>query len=134
MPHAEKVLIAGGTLNIALAFVIGFGLSRFRLRDPSRSPHYLLTAHEVALQEGFMLLGLTFAVILSPLRAGLETVAASFLVASSVFQVAAPLVNHAQGVQDQFAARSPGLTLATINAVLASGGIAILVTGVLRGL
>ena len=134
LPTAAKILIAGGTLNLGLAFVLGFILSGKRLRNPDADPGYLVHAHRVSLQEGFMLLGLTFAVLLSPLASGLETVGASLLVASSAFQDGSAIVNWLQGVRDEFAERSPGLTLATINALLAVAGLAILVVGVIRGL
>ena len=67
---AEKVLIVGGTLSLAFSFVIGFILSRARLKDPSADHAWLLQAHRVALWEGFMLLGLVFAVALSSLSPG----------------------------------------------------------------
>jgi len=134
LPTAAKILIAGGTLNLALAFVLGFILSNKRLRTPEADPGYLALAHRVSLMEGFMLLGLTFAVLLSPLSSGLETVGASLLVASSAFQDGSSIVNWLQGVRDEFAERSPGLTLATINALLAVAGLTILLVGVIRGL
>jgi hypothetical protein len=132
---AAKILITGGTLNLALAFGLGFALSRVRLRDPQApvSP-YLQVAHRVALWEGFMLLGLTFAVQLARLSADTKTIAAVLLVASSVFQDGSSILNWLQGVKDEFAERSPGFTLATINAALASVGLLILVYGVFRAL
>jgi hypothetical protein len=134
MQTAAKVLIVGGTLNLALAFGLGFVLSQARLRGPRTSTVNLLQAHRVALWEGFMLLGLTFAVLLSPLSATTNTLAAGLLVASSAFQDASSIVNWLQGVKDEFAQRSPGFQLAVINALLASVGLAILIYGVFRGL
>ena len=88
----------------------------------------------VALWEGFMLLGLTFAVNLSPLSAAVNTLAAALLVASSVFQDASSILNWVQRVDDEFAQRSQGFSLAVINALLGSVGLAILIYGVFRGL
>jgi len=134
METAAKVLIVGGVLNLALAFVLGFILSNSRLKEPAKPQHYLNLAHRASLWEGFMLLGLVFAVELSDLSSGLETLAAILLVASSAFQDGSSVLNWLQGVGDEFAERSPGFYLATINAILATTGLAILIVGVFRGL
>lgn len=81
-----------------------------------------------------MLLALAVALPLSDLSPDLETLAAALLVASSAFQDGSAILNWLQGVKDQFVQRSPGLTLGTINAVLATAGLAILLVGVFRGL
>ena len=132
---AAKILIVGGTLNLAVAFAVGFALARQRdtLKIEEVNP-YLPLLHRVALWEGFMLLGLVFAVQLSPLSDGAETVAAALLVASSAFQDGSSFLNWRQGVLDEFHQRSPGYTLAVINALLASAGLLILIYGVFKGL
>lgn len=135
MQTAAKVFIVGGVSNLALAFVMGFFLSNARLKRPLEPPPgYLELAHRVALWEGFMLLALTVALPLSDLSPDLETLAAALLVASSVFQDGSAILNWLQGVKDQFVQRSPGLTLGTINAGLATAGLAILLVGIFRGL
>ena len=134
---AAKVLIVGGTLNLAAAFILGFVFSNVLLkRAPAdlEEPPYLRTAHSAALWEGFMLLGLVFAVELSPLSSTLETLAAWLLVAASALQVASSVVNWRQGVKDQFVNKPIGFVFATVNAVLASIGLLILVVGVFKGL
>ena len=134
METAAKVLIIGGVLNLALAFVIGFMLSNSRLKEPAKLQHYLNLAHKASLWEGFMLLGLVFAVELADLSSGLKSLAAALLVASSAFQDGSSVLNWLQGVADEFAERSPGFVLATINAILATVGLAILIVGDFRGL
>jgi hypothetical protein len=134
METAAKVLIVGGVLNLALAFALGFVLSNSRLKEPEKPQHYLNLAHKVSLWEAFMLLGLVFAVELADLSSGVKTLAAALLVASSAFQDGSSVLNWLQGVSDEFAERSPGLVLATINAILATAGLAILIVGVFRGL
>ena len=131
---AEKVLIVGGTLSLAFSFVIGFILSRARLKDPSADHAWLLQAHRVALWEGFMLLGLVFAVALSPLSAAWETLAASLLVAAAALQAASAIANLVQGIPDQFVQRRLGYQLAATNAVLGAAGLVILLVGVFKGL
>jgi len=134
METAAKVLIIGGVLNLALAFVIGFMLSNSRLKEPAKLQHYLNLDHKASLWEGFMLLGLVFAVELADLSSGLKSLAAALLVASSAFQDGSSVLNWLQGVADEFAERSPGFVLATINAILATVGLAILIVGDFRGL
>ena len=131
---AEKVLIVGGTLNLALAFALGFVLSRVRLKDPAAEHGWLLQAHRVALWEGFMLLGLVFAVALSPLSPAWETLAASLLVVASALQAGSAIANLVQGIPDQFAERRLGYQLAATNAVLGAAGLVILLVGVFKGL
>jgi hypothetical protein len=134
METSAKILVVGGVLNLVLAFVSGFALARVRLRTPEAATGYLPDVHRVTLWQGFMLLGLAFAAGLSKLPVALETAAASLLVAGTAFQAASSILNWIQGVRDQFADRSFGLKLATVNSVLASAGLAILVVGVFRGL
>jgi hypothetical protein len=134
METAAKVLVVGGTLNLALAFALGFVLSRRRMASPDADASALLQCHRVALWEGFMLLGLVWAVGLSPLSSGTETLAAWLLVSSSVLQDASSIANWIQRVGDQFKERSPGFYLAAVNAVLGAVGLAILLVGVFRGL
>ena len=131
---AEKVLIVGGTLSLVFSFVMGFILSRARLRDPSADHGWLLQAHRVALWEGFMLLGLVFAVELSTLSPGLETLAAWLLVAAAALQAASAIANLVQGIPDQFVERRLGYQLAATNAVLGAIGLVILLVGVFKGL
>lgn len=134
MDTASKVLVVGGVLNIAFGLGLGFVLARARQRDPAAPQALLLKVHEIALLEGILLLALTWALALSDLSAGLETAAAALLVAASVLQDGSAFVNWRQRVENQFAARSVGLRLASINAALATAGIAILVVGVFAGL
>lgn len=131
---ADKVLIVGGTLSLVFSFVVGFVLSRARLKDPAADHAWLLQAHRVALWEGFMLLGLVFAVELSTLSQGLETAAASLLVAAAALQAGSAIANLVQGIPDQFVERRLGYQLAAANAGLGAIGLVILLVGVLKGL
>ncbi|HEV2686715.1 MAG TPA: hypothetical protein VGW79_08765 [Actinomycetota bacterium] len=132
--HAEKVLIVGGTLSLTFSFVMGFVLSRARLKEPSADHAWLLQAHRVALWEGFMLLGLVFAIELSTLSRGLESLAAWLLVAAAALQAASAIANLVQGIPDQFVERRLGYRLAATNAVLGAAGLVILLVGVFKGL
>ena len=131
---AEKVLIVGGTLSLVFSFAMGFILSRARLKEPSADHAWLLQAHRVALWEGFMLLGLVFAVELSTLSQGLETLAAWLLVAAAALQAASAIANLVQRIPDQFVERRLGYQLAATNAVLGAIGLVILLVGVFKGL
>lgn len=132
METAAKILVVGGVLNLAVALVIGFILSRYRLNPPNEGPYYVHLAHKNALWEGFMLLGLVFAVQLAQLSQGIKVVAALLIVAASVLQDASSITAWLMGTKDEFAQRSPSFYLATANAILVSIGLAILIFGVLR--
>jgi hypothetical protein len=130
---ASRVLLVGGVLNIALSFALGWILSIHRTRDPIDKHHWLLVAHTVSLQEGLLLLGMSYAMTFAALPGGAAIAAAWLLVAASLFQDFSGIVNWARGTGDQFAEKSTGWVLASINAVLNTGGIAIVVIGVVRG-
>ena len=127
---ASRILILGGMLSLVASFVIGFILSRYRVNPPHVAPAYVHLAHKNALWEGFMLLGLVWAVQLSNLAEGLETIAALLIVAAAAFQVVSSLVAWLAGTEDEFRQRSVSFYLATINALLVTVGVAILLFGV----
>ena len=136
METAAKILILGGTLSLAAAFTLGFILTNRRLKSPGESQDLLLQAHRDALWEGFMLLGLSLAAILSPLSSGWEILAAVLIVSAAALSVGSTVANWRMGVQDQFAVgpKPLGYYLAAINATLASIGLLILIVGVFKGL
>jgi len=135
METASKVLIIGGLGSLLFSFVMAFLLSQQRLADPQADRHLLLQVHVVSLWEGFMLLGLVWAVQLSTLSSGLETLAASLLVAGAALQLMANTNAWREGNTNLFAPPR-GLTfqLARLNAILAFAGLVILVVGALKGL
>jgi hypothetical protein len=137
MPHpalAVKLLVLGGLANLVLSFALGWILSAHRVRGPIAPHHWLLVAHTVSLQEGVMLLGLAFAALFAQLPDAVAVAGAALLVAASAFQDLSGIVNWRRATGDQFAERSAGWRLASINAVLNTAGLAIVVGGVVRGL
>lgn len=134
MSTAAKILIVGGVLNLAAAFVLGYILSNKRLNPPNEGPFYLNLAHKNGLQEGYMLLGLTWAVTLAHISSGWLTLAAWLIVASSVFQVGAAVVAWQMGTKDEFKEKSLSFYLATTNAILVTVGLAIVIYGVMVSL
>jgi hypothetical protein len=134
MSTAAKILVVGGVLNLAAAFALGYILSNKRLNPPNEGPFYLNLAHKNALQEGYMLLGLTWAVTLAHIDSTWLVVAAWLIVASSVFQVGSAVIAWVQGTRDEFKERSLSFYLATTNAILVTLGLAILVYGVVVSL
>jgi hypothetical protein len=131
---AARILVMAGVGNLAFSFFLGWVLSAHRLRSPMDAHRWLLTAHEVALQEGLMMLGLAFAMGFTRLSDAWSLAAAWLLVVAGVFQVASGVVNWLAGTGDQFAQRSAGWKLATLNAFTNTAGLAIVVVGVLRAL
>ena len=135
MVTAAKILIIGGLASLLFAFIMGFVLSRARLADPNLPQERLLNVHVVTLWEGFMLLGLVWAVALSDLSAGLETLAAVLLVVAATLQAAASFFAWRGHMENLFAdTRSPVYLMAASNAVIGLVGLAILVIGAVKGL
>ncbi len=133
METASKILVVGGMLNLAYSCLTGFALSKVRLKTADTGT-WLPLAHRVSLWWGFMFLGMPWALNLSPLSAGVETLAAWLLVASSALSDVEPLLNLWQGVKDPVAERSLTFYLGGVSAVLVTAGVAILTVGVIRGL
>jgi hypothetical protein len=133
-PFALKLLVLGGVANLVLSFVLGWVLSLHRTKGPMEPHRWLLVAHEVSLMEGVMLLALGFAMLFARMPDWLATLGAALLVAGSAFQDFSGVVNWRQKTGDQFAEKSTGWVLASINAVLNTAGLAIVVGGIVRGL
>jgi len=135
MDTAAKILILGGLTSLLFSFVIAFRLALARMADPQADHHLLLQVHIVSLWEGFMLLGLVWAVALSDLSSGLETTAALLLVAGGTLQLISNTMAWRQNLTNLFAPPR-GLTfqLARVNAILAFVGLVILIVGALKGL
>lgn len=131
---AVKVLILGGLANLVLSFLLGWILSMHRMKGPMEPHRWLLVAHEVSLQEGLLLLGLGFAALFARLPPWLATTGAVLLVAASLFQDFSGIANWLRRTGDQFAEKSLGWKLASVNAVLNTAGLSIIVAGVVRGL
>ena len=135
MDTAAKVLILGGLGSLLYAFIMGFVLSQVRLKDPMVEQVRLTQVHIVALWEGFMLLGLVWAVALSDLSSGLETTAALLLVAAGALQLISNTIAWMQKLENLFAPpRGITYVLAATNATLALVGLVILIFGALRGI
>ena len=134
VPAAVKILVLGGLANIVLSYALGWLLSKHRLRGPMPLHHWLLVAHTVSLQEGVLLLGFAFAIVFAKMSDGLAVTGAVLLVAASAFQDFSGIINWLRGTGDQFAEKSTGWVLASINAVLNTAGLAIVVWGVVNGL
>lgn len=121
-------------MNLAYGLLTGFFLATERMTKPE-APKYLIFAHVGPLMQGPMLLSLIFAVNLSPLSYGTESLAAWLLVAGSVFLAAKDTIYWMQGIRDEFVQRPPGgIVLGSLSAISSTLGLAILVFGVFRGL
>jgi hypothetical protein len=127
---AIHVLVVGGLLNLVLSFALGWVLSLRRVSQPIEPNRWLLVAHSVAMQEGCFLLGLGFAINFAKLPGWLAVVSAWLLFAASMFQDFSGVVNWLKKTGDQFAEKSTGWVLASINAVLNTAGLLIVAGGV----
>jgi hypothetical protein len=134
MEPAVKILITGGTVAIAVALLLGFDLGRRRQTQPAAEVHAWLTAHQVVLMQGFMLFGLSLSALLSRLNQDLESAAAWLIVGAAMSSFLGQVANATQAVTDQFAQRSLGLRLNTLQSALLLPGVGILLYGVVRAL
>ena len=132
---AAKILIIGGLASLLFAFIMGFVLSQVRLKDPMIDQSKLMQVHIVALWEGFMLLGLVWALVLSDLSSGVETLAALLLVGGGALQLLGNYLGWSMKIENLFAPpRGFVYKIAATNAVLQLAGLLILIFGALRGL
>jgi hypothetical protein len=134
MTVAEKVLIAGGVLNLAYGALLGYPIVVIRAKGAPATPRYLMAAHIGTLLHAAVLLGLVWAARLSTLDSGWEDVAAGLVVASSALIATKDTVNWLTGVQDEFGEKAKTAPLAALAAIGEPIGIGIFVVGVLTAL
>jgi hypothetical protein len=131
---AEKVLIAGGVLNLAYGVLLGYPITVIRVKGAPATPKYLMAAHIGALLHAAILLGLVWAARLSTLGPGWLDVAAWLVVVSSALIAAKDTLNWLTGVQDEFSEKAKTVPFAALAAVGEPIGIGIFVVGVLTAL
>ncbi len=132
---AEKVLIAGGVLNLAYGILLGYPITVTRVKGAPATPKYLMAAHVGALLHAAVLFGLVWAARLSTLGPGWQDVAAWLVVVSSALIAAKDTVNWLTGVQDEFSEKPKyAAPLAGLAALAETIGIGIFVAGVLTAL
>jgi hypothetical protein len=131
---AEKVLIAGGVLNLAYGVLLGYPIVVIRVKGAPASPKYLMATHIGALLHAAMLLGLVWAARLSTLGPGWQEVAAWLVVVSSALVAAKYTLNWLTGVQDEFSEKAKTVPLAALAALGEPIGIGIFVVGALTAL
>ncbi len=128
---AVKILIIGGVFNIAFGIIVGHILGLHRLKNPDSNYKYLLSAHKAGLQQGFMLLGLVFALMLSPLPNNVETISAILILFSTVLLDLGEMMNWFNRVEDEFKTRPSGFYVKLISGVLLTIGFSILLYGII---
>ena len=130
---ADKVLIAGGVLNLAYGTLLGYPIVG-RAKGAPATPRYLLAAHVGTLLQAAILLGLVQAAQLSTLGPGWLDTAAWLVVVSSALIAAKDTLNWLTGVQDEFSEKAKTAPLAALGAVTEPIGIGIFLVGVLTAL
>ena len=131
---AIKILIIGGVLNLVFGLIVGHVLGLYRLKTPTGNYKYLLSAHKAGLQQGFMLLGLVFAVILSPLSNDIEIVASVLLFSSTILLNFGEVMNWLNRVEDEFISKPTGFFIKFLSAILSTVGLGILTYGILTAI
>jgi hypothetical protein len=134
MTVAEKVLVAGGTLNLAYGALLGYPIVVIRARGAPAIPKYLMAAHIGVLLHAAILFGLVWAARLSTLGSSWEDAAAWLMVGSSALIAAKDTLNWLTGVQDEFREKAKTVRLGALGAVAEPLGIGIFVVGVLTAL
>lgn len=134
IPVAEKVLIAGGMLNLAYGVLLGYPITLIRAKGAPAIPKYLMAAHVGVLMHAAVLLGLVWAARLSALGPGWLDVAAWLVVVSSALVAAKDTLNWLTGVQDEFGEKAKTAPLGGLAALGEPIGIGIFVVGVLKAL
>lgn len=134
MSVAEKVLIAGGVLNLAYGALLGYPIVVIRAKGAPAVPKYLMATHISVLLHAAILLGLVWAARLSTLDSGWEDAAAWLVVGSSALIAAKDTLNWLAGVQDEFGEKAKTVPLGALGAVAEPLGIGIFVVGVLTAL
>lgn len=129
MDIAPRVLIVGGMCVLTFGLLLGIPMAMARSKAP-RAPRYLFAAHLAAIIQGGMLLALTIAVDFSTLSSGVETAAASLLVAGVVLFDLGLALNWLQGVEDAFGEGSLGNKVSAVGTPLVLVGAGILFYGV----
>ena len=131
---AIKILIIGGVLNLVFGLIVGHVLGLYRSKSPAGNYKYLLSAHKAGLQQGFMLLGLVFAVILSPLSNDIEIVASVLLFSSTILLNFGEVMNWLNRVEDEFISKPTGFFIKSLSAILSTVGLGILTYGILTAI
>jgi hypothetical protein len=131
---AEKVLIAGGVLNLAYGVLLGYPIVVTRARGAPATQRYLMAAHLGTLLHAAVLLGLVWAARLSALGPGWLEVAAWLVVVASALVAAKDTVNWLTGVPDEFGEKSRAALLGGLAALPETIGVGIFVVGVLEAL
>ena len=132
---AEKVLIAGGVLNLAYGMLLGYPITVIRAKGAPATPKYLMATHVSALLHAAILLGLAWAAQLATLSPGWQDAAAGLLVVSSALIAAKDTLNWLTGAQDEFGEKPTyAVPLAALAALGTTAGVGIFVVGVLEAL
>jgi hypothetical protein len=131
---AEKVLIAGGVLNLAYGVLLGFPITVIRARGAPAAPKYLIAAHVGVLMQAALLLGLVWAARLSTLKPGWPEAAAWLVVVSSALVATKDTLNWLTGTKDEFISKARNVPLGALAALGETAGVGIFLAGVLTTL
>lgn len=132
---AEKVLIAGGVLNLAYGVLLGYPVTVIRVKGAPATPKYLMATHVSTLLHAAVLLGLVWTAQLATLGPGRQDAAAWLVTVSSALIAAKDTLNWLIGVKDEFSEKpktaAPFAALAALGTTI---GVGIFVLGVLKAL
>jgi hypothetical protein len=114
MDTAGKILLVAGMANLLVGALSGIPMARIRQDGASVVPKYLTMVHLAGLMQGPLLIAVAVAMSISDLPSWFNTAAALVLAGASVLLLVKDTLNWRQGVTDEFAESSTGLTLGMI--------------------
>jgi hypothetical protein len=103
MTTAQSWLIVGGLVNLLISVLAAYVLYWQRVRRPDvPAPRYALVAHKVALWNGFLLLGLSVAIVHTGFAEPVNNGLAAAQVLGTFLAVGSNLQRWSSGKSDQF--------------------------------
>ena len=134
MDTGTKILLIGGMVNLLAGAVSGIPMGLVRMQGADAAPKYLTMVHLGGLMQGPMLIALGFALTTSTLTSWINTLAAILLVVASALLLVKDFLNWRQGVQDEFAEKSLGLTIGNLFGPIHIAGLTLATVAVVSGL
>ena len=134
MTTATNVLLVAGMANLIVGALTGIPMANVRQAGADVVPKYLTMAHMAGLMQGPILIAIAFALTTSTMTAWLNTAAAVILAVASALLIIKDTVNWRQGVTDEFAQQSLGLSIGKVFGPLFIVGLGLATAGVISGL
>jgi len=131
---ATTILLVAGMANLLVGGLSGIPMASVRDAGAPVVPKYLTMVHMAGLMHGPILIAVGFALTTSTMSAWLNTTAAVMLAVASALLLLKDTLNWRQGVTDEFAESSLGLTVGRVFGPLFLVGMGLATAGVISGI